>query len=341
MKFLYSAALAATLALTAQTAVAEDVINAVHFTPASTDFSQEFLRFVEAVNTRGEGIVRIDVRGGPEVIPSPQLGTAQQSGLIDMIHNPAGLYLELVPEGEVLSAGSVSPMEARENGGWDLLSSIYQEKANARLIAHLDASAGFHIWTVDEPQLDADGMIDFSGLVLRASPLYRTFFETLGATFVILPGSEVYTSLERGVINGLAYPALGYHAFGWDRFTRYRVDPSFFRMDVLISMNNDAFEALSPEAQQIILETGREFERTSYEETAALAERLRQEMVDLGQQVVEIHGRIKAASGMGCAAQRGVSRASVSEAHRMPGVPYVGVGSLSAKNHWSTVPPTV
>lgn len=290
MKLMRSAALAAALALSAQSALAEDVINAVHFAPVSSDFTQEFLRFVEAVNTRGEGVVRIDVRGGPEVIPNSQLGTAQQSGLIDMIHNPAGLYLEMVPEGEVLSAGTVTPMDARENGAWDLLSSIYQEKGNARLIAHLDASAGFHIWTVDEPPLAADGMLDFSGLVLRASPLYRTFFETLGATFVILPGPEVYTSLERGVINGTAYPALGYHAFGWDRFTRYRVDPSFFRMDVLISMNNDSFEALSPEAQQIILETGREFERTSFEETAALAERLRQEMVDAGQQVVEMTG---------------------------------------------------
>lgn len=290
MKFMRSAALAATLAFAAQSAAAEDVINALHFTPASTDFSQEFLRFVEEVNTRGEGIVRIDVRGGPEVIPSTQLGTAQETGLIDMIHNPAGLYLEMVPEGEVLSAGSVTPMEARENGGWDLISAIYKEKANAKLIAHLDASAGFHIWTVDEPKLNADGMVDFSELELRASPLYRTFFETLGATFVILPGSEVYTSLERGVINGLAYPALGFHAFGWDRFTRYRIDPSFFRMDVLVSMNNDAFEALSPEAQQIILDTGRDFERTSFEETAELAERLKQEMVDLGQEVVEMTG---------------------------------------------------
>ncbi|MFN3938858.1 MAG: hypothetical protein ACK4KW_14940 [Gemmobacter sp.] len=91
MRIFRAAALAATFGLSGGAALAEDVINAVHFAPGPSDFTQEFLRFVEAVNERGKGVVRIDVRGGPEVIPNPQLGTAQQSGLIDMLHTPAGL----------------------------------------------------------------------------------------------------------------------------------------------------------------------------------------------------------------------------------------------------------
>lgn len=285
-----SVAFAALMALSGTVAAAEDVINAVHFTPVTTDFTKEFLSFVDAVNERGKGIVRIDVKGGPEVIPNPQLGTAQQSGLIDMIHTPAGLYLELVPEGEVLSASTLPPAEARKNGAWDMIDSIYQEKGNAKLLAHLNASAGFHIWTVDEPKLDADGMLDFTGILIRASPLYKQLFDNLGATMIIQPAPEVYTSLERGVINANAYPVLGYAAFGWDKFTKYRVDPSYFRMDVLISMNKDSFEALSPEAQKIVTEVAAEFEQKSYDETAALAAKLAQEMVDNGQKVVSMTG---------------------------------------------------
>ena len=185
MKFLRSAALAALVAVSGQAASAEDVINAVHFTPASTDFSKEFLRFVDAVNERGKGVVRIDVKGGPEVIPNPQLGAAQQSGLIDMLHTPAGLYLEIVPEGEAFAASTLPPSELRANGGWELLDGIYARKGNAKLLALLNASAGFHIWTVDEPKLTEDGMLDFTPLLIRASPLYKQFFENLGATLVI------------------------------------------------------------------------------------------------------------------------------------------------------------
>jgi len=288
MKFLKPAAFAAMMAVFGTAAAAEDVINAVTFTPGPSDFSKEFARFVEDVNAKGKGIVRIDIKGGPEVIPNPQQGTAQQSGLIDMVLLPAGLYLELVPEGEVLSASTLTPMDARKNGAWDLIDSIYQKKGNAKLLAHMDASAGFHLWTVNEPKLAEDGMVDFKDIVLRASPLYKQLFENLGATFIIQPAGEVYTSLERGVINANAYPALGYASFGWDKFTKYRVDPSFFRMDVLISMNLDAFNALSPEAQKIILETAEAHEKKSFEETATLVEKLKADMVANGQKVVEM-----------------------------------------------------
>jgi TRAP-type C4-dicarboxylate transport system substrate-binding protein len=290
MTQLKSVAFAAMLSVFGTAAVAEDVINAVHFAPGPSDFTQEFMRFVEAVNERGKGVVRIDVKGGPEVIPNPQLGTAQQSGLIDMIHTPAGLYLELVPEGEVLSASSLPPAEARKNGAWDLIDSIYQQKGNAKLLAHMNASAGFHIWTVNEPKLTADGMLDFSTITIRASPLYKQLFDNLGATMIIQPAPEVYTSLERGVINANAYPVLGYASFGWDKFTKYRVDPSYFRMDVLISMNKDSWEALSPEAQKIVGETAAEFEQRSFDETAALAAKLAQEMIDKGQTAVSMTG---------------------------------------------------
>lgn len=290
MKFLKPAAFAAMMAVFGTAATAEDVINAVHFAPGPSDFTKEFLGFVDAVNERGKGVVKINVRGGPEVIPNPQLGTAQQSGLIDMIHTPAGLYLELVPEGEVLSASTLPPAEARKNGAWDLIDSIYQKKGNAKLLAHMNASAGFHIWTVNEPKLTEDGMLDFKTITIRASPLYKQLFDNLGATMIIQPAPEVYTSLERGVINANAYPVLGYASFGWDKFTKYRVDPSYFRMDVLISMNKDSFEALSPEAQKIVTEVAAEYEQKSFDQTAALAAKLAQDMVDKGQTVVSMTG---------------------------------------------------
>ncbi|MFD1795185.1 C4-dicarboxylate ABC transporter substrate-binding protein [Paracoccus aurantiacus] len=277
----------ATLCLPAR---AEDRINAVHFTPTQVGFAQSFLRFVDKVNERGKGIVQIDVRGGPEVIPNTQLGAAQQSGLIDMINNPAGLYLEIVPEGDAFSAATVTPWEARENGGWDAIDQIYQEKGNAKLLAWVDTGVGFHIWTVDEPKLQPDGMLDFNGLVLRASPLYKQFFDSIGAQAVVMPMGDTYTALERGMINGLAYPSIGYKAFGWDKFTRYRVDPGFFGMDVLISMNLDAWNDLTDESKALLTEVAQEFERESSDAIRKEDEETRALLEQEGMQVVEMTG---------------------------------------------------
>lgn len=271
-------------------AQAEDVINAVHFTPAQNGYAKSFLKFVEKVNEKGKGVVKIVVRGGPEVIPYPQLGTAQKSGLIDMINAPAGAYLEMVPEGEVFSASTLTPWEARKDGGWDFVNKIYEKKGNAHLLAHIDAGTGFHMFTVDKPEMKPDGAIDFTKLKIRASPLYRQFFENLGATVIVQNATDVYTSLERGVINANAYPIMGYPSFGWDKFTKYRIDPSFFQVDVLVSMNKKKWDSLSPESKKILDEVSVQYEKESFDANKLETDRIAKEMIDHGQQVVEMTG---------------------------------------------------
>lgn len=294
MKPLRFALAAGLFALGTSAALADEVtLNAIHFTPSNNSFAQSFLTFVDKVNEAGKGVVQIRVRGGPEVIPTNQQGQAQQNGLVDMINTPAGLYLEIVPEGEALSATAKTPEEIRENGGWELMQEIFGEKANAHLLAHVDAGSGFNVFTVNEPTGGEDGCVDWSALKIRASPLYRQFFESLGTTVIVLQAGEVYTALERGVIDANAYPVFGYASFGWDKFTKYRVEPQFFSTDVLISMNKDAWESLSPEAQQILQEVALEHERSSAQKNREQVEAEAKAMEDNGQTVVTLEGECR------------------------------------------------
>ncbi len=142
----------------------------------------------------------------------------------------------------------------------------------------------------DEPKLTSDGMIDLEGLILRASPLYKEFFDEIGAQAIVMPMGDTYTALERGMINGVAYPAIGYRDFGWDKFTRYRVDPSFFGIDVLISMNLDAWNALSDESKAVLDEVAQEFERESSEAIIKEDQETRAALEADGMAVVEMTG---------------------------------------------------
>ncbi len=268
----------------------EAVINAVHFTPAQNTYAKSFMKFVDAVNARGKGVVRIQVRGGPEVMPILQLGEAQKNGLIDMLDAAPGLYLNLVPEGEVFSATTKKPWELRANGGWALIDRIFGEKANAHILAHVDAGTGFHVFAVNEPTPSADGGIDWSRLKVRSAPLYREFLEAIGAVPVVQPPGEAYTSLERGLVNANAYTVLGYASFGWDKFTRYRIDPSFLQTDVLITMNKRKWDALSPEAKKLLDEVAIAHERASYEANAEATRAEGEAMIAKGMKVVTLGG---------------------------------------------------
>ena len=81
---------------------------------------------------------------------------------------------------------------------------------------------------------------DLTGLKLRITPVYRDFFQALGATVVQTAPGEVYTSLERGVVDGYGWPITGIFDLGWHEKTKYRVDPGFYTAEVSILINKAA-----------------------------------------------------------------------------------------------------
>ncbi|MAQ85673.1 MAG: C4-dicarboxylate ABC transporter substrate-binding protein [Maritimibacter sp.] len=284
------AATAALFALSAAAVQAQEIIRAVTFVPAQVSFARNFQNFVDLVNERGEGVVQIQVIGGPETIPNERMGEAQMNGIADMFLLPAGLYLNIVPEGEAFAGSNKDPMTVREEGGLELVNQMFHEKGNAHVLAHVDGGAAFHLWMTEKPGVADDGQVDLTGLRLRSSPLYRAFLEELGATIVVQGAGEVYTSLERGVVDGTGYPVTGLRDFGWDKFLKYRIDPGFFQTDVLISMNLDAWNNLSDEAKEIVNQAAIEHEASSYEANTALTEEESQLLAEGGIETIELTG---------------------------------------------------
>jgi TRAP-type C4-dicarboxylate transport system substrate-binding protein len=65
------------------------------------------------------------------------------------------------------------------------------------------------------------------------------------------PG-EVYTALERGVIDGYGWPIHALFDLNWQEKTKFRVDPGFYNAEVSIIMNLDKYKALPAKARQML-----------------------------------------------------------------------------------------
>ncbi|WP_118135881.1 TRAP transporter substrate-binding protein DctP [Oceanicella sp. SM1341] len=282
---------AAALAASAFAGHAEEVtLRAITFTPSQVIYAQHFQTFVDMVNERGEGVVQIQIIGGPEAIPSLRQGEAQQNGVADIFNLPAGLYLNMVPEGEAFSGSNHTPMENRASGALDYINEIYHEKANAHIIAHVDGGNGFHLFLTKKPEMTPEGTVDLSEFRVRTAPLQRAFVENLGAINVTQSPEEVYTSLERGIVDGTAYTIVGMRDFNWHKFVKYRIDPGFFQTDVLISLNLDSWNGLSDEAKAILNEVGAEYEQISYETMAEATAAEDKALRDSGIEVITLEG---------------------------------------------------
>jgi TRAP-type C4-dicarboxylate transport system substrate-binding protein len=93
---------------------------------------------------------------------------------------------------------------------------------------------------------------DLSGLKIRIAPIYREFFSKLGASVMQIPPGEVFTALDRGVVDGYGWPLLGIFDLGWHEKTKFRVDPGFYNIELGIMFGAKAWNGLSPAVRDFL-----------------------------------------------------------------------------------------
>lgn len=259
-----SAVMLVTLALS--TASAES-LRLVSNWPKSFYSTARTLEWVDEFN-KSEAAKKADLRiqfvGGPEVTPATEQLTAVRTGVFDMMFGAAGYYVGTVPEGFVFYGTARSPMEARSRGGIELLSEIWTKKANAHVLGWVAAGVGYHIWLAKEPKLKADGTPDLSGFKVRSSPLYKPWLDSLGATNIMVPAPDIYGALERGLVDGAAWPGLGITDFGFEKFIKYRIDPPVWQFDNLLWINAKKWSSLTQQQRTALTESVIQFERDAY-----------------------------------------------------------------------------
>src|SRR5690348_2563199 len=243
-----TALLVAALALSAAAAEAQEVtLRAVTSFAEKTTYSRPFEKFVERVNKEGKGVVQINYIGGPKAMPPFEVGKALQGGVVDMANVTGAFYTNVMSEADAWKLTERPMSELRKNGGYEAMSQLYAQKMNAFILARLVDNNPFHLY-LNKPITKPD----LTGLKLRITPVYRDFFQALGATVVQTPPGEVYTSLERGVVDGYGWPITGIFDLGWHEKTKYRVDPGFYTAEVSVLVNKAVWDKLT-DAQRAVL----------------------------------------------------------------------------------------
>jgi TRAP-type C4-dicarboxylate transport system substrate-binding protein len=243
-------------ALSGGSALAQEaVLRGITAFQEKTINSRGFEEFVEKVNARGKGKVRINYVGGPKAMPPFEVGKALQSGVVDIANVTGAFYTNVFPESDAWKLTQRPMSELRKNGGFDYMMGIYKEKMNALMLARQFQNTPFHVYLtkpITKP--------DLTGLKLRITPVYREFFQALGATVVQTAPGEVYTALERGVVDGYGWPTAGIFDLGWHERTKFRVDPGFYRAEVSVVVNLTSWGRLNDEQRKIIADAAAELE---------------------------------------------------------------------------------
>ncbi|MFQ5856983.1 MAG: ABC transporter substrate-binding protein [Anaerolineae bacterium] len=224
--------------LTGAASAAEVKLKAASFLPARVVYAKYFYSWVNEVNKRCAGKVKISVVG-PAAIKSLEQWNALKTGVIDMHFGPPNYYKGTMVEGDVTSLSNVSSAEQRKNGAWAIINELHNERMNAWYLTHIIDGVKFFLYT-SKPHENGR----FEGFRLRSVPIYDAFFKSLGAQPVRMAPPAVYTALERNIVDGYGWPLWGVTDFGWDKYTKYRHGPGFFSAVVNILVNLDRWNGL-------------------------------------------------------------------------------------------------
>ena len=233
----------------------EVTLKVVSAFPENSLYVKRLEAWIGRVNDEGKGVLRLNFIGGPKAVPTFEVGNAVRTGVVDVAMSTGAFYTNVFPESDALKLTRMPVAEQRTNGAFDYINRVWNQKGNMQYLARIVEHQSFHVYLnkkIDKP--------DLTGLKIRVTPVYRDFFTALGATVMQTAPGEVYTALERGVVDGYGWPIGGIFDLNWHEKTKYRVDPGFYDAEVSLLVNLDTWKRLTPAQRDYLTKQARALE---------------------------------------------------------------------------------
>ena len=205
------------------------------------------LEFRRNLEETGSGIT-LEIFG-TETVPAYEQLTPTQDGVFDFIYTYPTYHSKAL---NIATSAMDPDMEKiRTSGVFDYMDAYFRKEHNLKLLANVAVgTTGFHCY-LRAPLSEAS---DWSGRKLRGVANYVPVIEALGGAAVSTDMGELYSSLERGVVDGACAPQSVFRSTRHFEVAKYRTEPTFGQMVSYIAMNLDAWNALSDDVKAKVQE---------------------------------------------------------------------------------------
>ncbi len=208
--------------------------------------------FVKNVKKIGGDKIKMRI-SGPEVVPGFEQLQPVKAGVFDLLFTHGVYHMGSKGLAAIMDAMNADPVGKRTSGVWDHLDKFYQKTHGLKLIAiSPNSTKGYHIFL--KKPLSSAG--DWKGRKIRGTQTYHGVIRLFGGEPVVMPGSQVYSALEKGVVDGAAWPAAGMLSMKHFEVAKHKVRPTFGTSTLPFLMNLKSFNKLSKEKQNILLQAG-------------------------------------------------------------------------------------
>ncbi|MEZ5855740.1 MAG: TRAP transporter substrate-binding protein [Hyphomicrobiaceae bacterium] len=229
----------------------------------SGDFTYKYIteKWAPKVEAMSGGTLKLEILPTKAVVPHRETLKAVSAGILDGDLNAVSYFAGLDPAygmlGDLIAAYSDADqpqMFCMNGGGKEILQKLHDKYSGKKV--HV-VGCGNYTNEALPSKKPIRKVEDFKGLKIRSPEgLAAEVFRKVGAAPVAIPFSEVYTSLEKGVVDAADASAyINNHETGINKVAPYSIYPGIHSMAVLqFIVNNNVWSKLSP-AHKAILET--------------------------------------------------------------------------------------
>lgn len=232
------------------------------FSPETTAGAMGFARFAEAVKEKTGGKVTVQVYYNGTLYNQNAELEALMKGDVDFISGSLNYAYDYIPE--LKSTFCPYMWKSLEHWGafWETeqgseLMRRCQDEVGVRYLSWF-TSGWRHVYLNYDQKVD--GREALNGVLLRSSPADNMLAMTaaLGANPIPVAFSDVYLSLETGVVNGLECDLLGIISAGLAEVVKSATLTHHYLSMEALTVSEKSWDSWSPELQAVIMEAAEE-----------------------------------------------------------------------------------
>ena len=277
------------LLATSGSATSRELTMLAPFPPHFVLTAEVAVEFAAMVKERSRGALRVRLYGPDVVAPFYQLEPVQ-AGVFDLLYGGPAYHAGDVPAAVALGGIRGGYDARREHGIWRQIDRIYQA-VDLRLLALPQLGSRSAQLILTRP-FDSEQLL--RGLKIRSTLTYRHIVRRLGGTPVNMPNYDIFSALDRGVIDGAAYGNVGVGHLQLHEVASYLVRPAFGVTTSVILIAESSWQRLTPAERAVLLDAGAAIERRIVERFDMLSEVETRAMLKAGMMISELPDSIAA-----------------------------------------------
>lgn len=245
--------------------------------------------FAEAVNEATDGTVTIEFQPGGALAAAPATFENTVAGGQEMGWALQGYHAGVFPVTEVVEQPFQfeSATQATEVlwALYDEYAALQDEYSDVQVIGLWTHDVG-DIWTKDVP---VETTADMQGLNMRfPTRIMGQVMDAMGASSIGMPAPEIFDSLNTGVIDGLSIAVSGLESFQLYPELNYGTQCNCYVAAQYLVVNQAAWDSLTPDTQQVMLDLGREYSMQAADVYDAAYVTVFQKAIDEGIEIIEL-----------------------------------------------------